>query len=921
MTEWRPEGRDARRRLLVALIALACVVGGPGAASAAAKLINGFPPEVVGNPAIGERLVCGAGSWNGIPEFTYKWIREGTQVAEGVTYFVRTEDKGYSLWCVVKATVREFEGTTETVEARSINSLRIPGERPTPPESTEAPTVSGRAAVNEILSCSQGRWSGNPKPTFTYQWVRDPGSEETSIEAATAPTYKVASADQGHSLACRVTAQNSLGSASRLSSNSLAIAGIPPVRTAPPEVLGVEPASVGETLTCSSGEWSGSPKPTFKYRWQRDGVLIAGATSTVYTVEAADQLHALSCTVIATNSAGSTEASSANAVNVRGSKPQNISQPTLGGTAAVGSSLTCEHGSWSGVPSPEYSYQWFRESQEITAATSSVYLITSADRGKALSCRVTATNREGEASRFSQSVVVPIEAPEGRPPVNQHPPSVSGTEAVGGTLSCSEGAWSGNPVPVLGYEWLRDGAAIVAETANTHVVVQADAGHQLSCRVTAVNNEGIAESESNRVSIPGIPPEQLPHQEPSTIGTPAVGELLTCLKGGWSGAPAPSLSVQWLREGSAIGGATGATYTVTGEDRGAFISCRVTAHNVAGTAQATSNGLRIPGNGPKPVAPPEVLGAPAVGNTLTCAPGTWNAQPAPGFSFQWRRAGAAIPSATQSAYTVVAADMGLDLSCKVIATNREGTGSALSSPVHVPGLAPEDTEAPHVTGAPAVGQQLTCQRGSWRGTPPPAFTYQWLRDGASVASATASTYTVELADEGHTLACTVIASNSEGSVEAQSSNSLGVPRPPIPDESRPESTPLLLSPPVATSAQILTALRVQLARMQHHVHLASLRKRGSYSFSFFAPAAGKLEVFWYEPVKGAHRSASAKPVVLALAITTFSGAGTRTVKLVLTAVARRMIRSSSRIPLSIKAAFAPPRETPVTWTASYLLSH
>ena len=109
--------------------------------------------------------------------------------------------------------------------------------------------------------------------------------------------------------------------------------------------------------------------------------------------------------------------------------------------------------------------------------------------------------------------------------------------------------------------------------------------------------------------------------------------------------------------------------------------------------------------------------------------------------------------------------------------------------------------------------------------------------------------------------------------------------------------------------------------MQHHVHLATLRKTGAYPFPFFAPDAGTLEVFWYEPLKGAHRSARTKPVLLAIATAKFSSAGTKMVKLVLTAVARRLIRNSSRIPLSIKAVFVRPREAPVTWTSSYLLSH
>src|SRR5438128_1586893 len=178
MTEWRPEGRDVRRSLpyararslLAALALLGLLAAGPAASDAAAKLINGFPPEVVGNDAVGERLVCGAGSWNGIPEFTYKWIRDGLQVAEGVTYFVRVEDKGHSLWCVVKATVREFDGTTESVEARSSNSLKIPGEAAEPPASVQAPLVSGRPAVDEVLSCSPGVWKGTPQLTYGYEW-------------------------------------------------------------------------------------------------------------------------------------------------------------------------------------------------------------------------------------------------------------------------------------------------------------------------------------------------------------------------------------------------------------------------------------------------------------------------------------------------------------------------------------------------------------------------------------------------------------------------------------------------------------------------------------------------------------------------------------------------------------------------------
>ncbi len=75
--------------------------------------------------------------------------------------------------------------------------------------------------------------------------------------------------------------------------------------------LGLAIALVGETLTCSSGSWTGSPPPTFTYRWEREGTVIAGATEAGYKVQAADEGHSVLCEVTATNSAGSTSATSA----------------------------------------------------------------------------------------------------------------------------------------------------------------------------------------------------------------------------------------------------------------------------------------------------------------------------------------------------------------------------------------------------------------------------------------------------------------------------------------------------------------------------------------------------------------------------------------------------------------------------------
>lgn len=85
---------------------------------------------------------------------------------------------------------------------------------------------------------------------------------------------------------------------------------------------------------------------------------------------------------------------------------------------------------------------------------------------------------------------------------------------------------------------------------------------------------------------------------------------------------------------------------------------------------------------PRNTAAPEVLGAPALGETLTCAPGTWKGAPAPSFSYEWLRAGTKIASGPS--YVVAGEDVAHLLSCVVTASNGAGEVSASSAAVEIP---------------------------------------------------------------------------------------------------------------------------------------------------------------------------------------------------------------------------------------------
>ena len=75
--------------------------------------------------------------------------------------------------------------------------------------------------------------------------------------------------------------------------------------------------------------------------------------------------------------------------------------------------------------------------------------------------------------------------------------------------------------------------------------------------------------------------------------------------------------------------------------------------------------------------------------------------------------------------------------------------------------------SPTIAGSPAVGQTLSCSQGVWFNSPT-SYTYQWLRDGTVISGATSSTYVVVSGDLGHSISCTVTATNAFGSTPATS---------------------------------------------------------------------------------------------------------------------------------------------------------
>ncbi len=100
-----------------------------------------------------------------------------------------------------------------------LNANQAVRKVPIPPKNVSKPTISGIAKRGSALTANRGTWSGNPAPTFTYQWQRcnSAGASCVRIAGATAIRRTLATADKGRRLRVAVTARNAAGSAAATS--------------------------------------------------------------------------------------------------------------------------------------------------------------------------------------------------------------------------------------------------------------------------------------------------------------------------------------------------------------------------------------------------------------------------------------------------------------------------------------------------------------------------------------------------------------------------------------------------------------------------------------------------------------------------------------------------------------------------------
>jgi len=378
-----------------------------------------------------------------------------------------------------------------------------------------------------------------------------------------------------------------------------------------------------------------------------------------------------------------------------GTPPANVSPPAISGFAVIGRTLSVSTGSWKGDSPIAFSYAWQRCDSSggacttIVGATSQTYTIVSADVGHTLRADVTASNDAGTGSQLS-SATATVSA---GPPVDTVSPTVSGTLAIGDTLTVTPGTWTGAQPISISFRWERCDTGggscnwISGATGASYKVTTADAGHRLIVVVTATNSAGSKTAVVTAGNLAGG--VAVNTVVPKVSGTVAIGDTLTVSPGSWSGTQPITVSYQWDRcdtnggDCATINGATAASYKIAAADAVHRLVVVVTGKNSIGSNHVVVTAGNVSGGPPIDTTAPKVSGTVAVGNTVTVSGGSWSGTQPIAVSYRWERCDSNggncswINGATAADYRITTADAGHRLIVEVTAKNAYGSQQAV----------------------------------------------------------------------------------------------------------------------------------------------------------------------------------------------------------------------------------------------------
>ena len=437
-------------------------------------------------------------------------------------------------------------------------------------------------------------------------------------------------------------------------------------------------------------------------------------------------------------------------------------RPGIGGAPVAGNTLTVFDGVWNPA-SAKLTHQWLRNDVPILGANGTTYKLTKADAGKGIRVKTTGSATGYKSATVQSAKTAPVTAAAGSLPTvtPSSKVGIGGIPTMYNVITATTYKWA-TPGIQFAYQWTRDDVPIPGATDARYQIIRADSYRQIRVAVTgyAAGFEPVT-----LVSPPKMGGSFLTQSDPIS-GTPEPGRVLTV---GYPVVEGSRTTLQWLRDGIEIAGATANSYKVTEADRGSVLVMRTGTTETWGDHDPTvySLPLLVPG---KPavqlpltnVALPVLSGEARLGKTMSVTPGTWSVPDKKlTISYRWSANGQVLINSDTPTYTPAGIELGKALSVTVAASapGYKTTKVTVAAPGLVAEADPEFVSGVTVYGTPTVGRPIKVSDPYFGPTyefdPNLKNTYQWRRAGTPIPGATAATYTPVGADAGKVLSVAV----------------------------------------------------------------------------------------------------------------------------------------------------------------------
>jgi hypothetical protein len=685
-----------------------------GAATSSVAVLAVIVPPVVTNPPASRTNVAGTTALFGVGvsgngTLSYQWQFNGANItgATGTSLAIGNAQPANAGNYTVAVT-NAAGGTTSAV---ALLTIWVPPTAATQPQSQT--NIQGTTAFFSA--------SANGTAPFGYQWQFN----GASIPGATDATLNVPNVQPINAGNYAMVITNGAGAVT--SAIAVLTVWVPPsISSQPQSQTNVQ----GTTATFNAGASGTAP---FAYQWQFNGVSISAATASTLTVNNVQPTDAGNYTVAVTNSAGSiTSVPAALTVWV----PPGISTQPQSQTNVQGTTATFSLAASGTTP---FSYQWQFNGGALGGATGSSLTLSNVQPSDAGNYSVVVTNSAGAITSGVAALTVWV--PPGISSQPQSQTNVQGTTATFGVAASGTTPFS--------YQWQFNGAGLNGATGTSLSLTNVQPANAGNYTVVVTNSAGSITSAAVTLTV-WVPPT-ISAQPVST--TNVQGTTATFSVGASGTAP---FAYQWQLGGTALGGATGASLSLSNVQPTDAGNYTVIITNSAGSITSAVAALTVwvpAGIAAQPQSRTNVQGTTATFGVL--ASGT-----AP-YAYQWQVNGSSISGATTATLAVGNVQSTNAGNYTVIVTN--SAGSVTSAVAVLTVWVPPTISAQPLSGTNVQGTTATFNVSA-NGTTP--FAYQWQLNGVALNGATSASLSVSNVQSTDAGNYTVVVTNVGGSISS-----------------------------------------------------------------------------------------------------------------------------------------------------------